>query len=318
MSTKSKYTSSNIKSTLHITHTPLERTSSLEPLEIIIIVDRSGSMHNIKNDMIGAINSVIEDQKKYSLSNINNNARFTLVLFSDRYEIILDSVPMKDVNFITEDQYLTRGSTALYETLVKIIIRYEKKTNVVMVIVTDGKDNTSSPMYTQDISSFYIEDRKKLNWKFIYLSSDVATVSQGHSMGFQTSDSSLVRCTSNNVFANYNLLPYALHRSCSDTIIGLRDTGNMAGMGVDCKMPLKRSTNMREDNEENDMFNLCKPIDIRYTKANNDPSDIYNNSLYDKKDNEMFSPLLNIYETLSDTVDVHIPTHPFSSKPDTL
>jgi hypothetical protein len=301
MSTKTKCASSNTKS---IIQPALESTSSgLEPLEIIVIVDRSGSMHNIKNDMIGAINSMIEDQKKYSLSNINNNARFTLVLFSDRYEIILDSVPMEDVTPITKDQYITRGSTALYETIVKMIIRYEKKPNVVMVIVTDGEDNTSSPLYNQDISSLYIDDKKKENWKFIYLSSDVATVSQGHSMGFQTSASSLVRCTSNNVFANYNLLPYALHRSCSDTIIGLRDTGCMKGMGVDYKPPLKRSTN------------ICKPINIQYNSTNHDS--LLNDNDNDN-DNEMFLPLLNVHDTLSDIVDGNIPIDPFLSKSDTL
>lgn len=65
-------------------------------VEVVFVLDRSGSMENVVSDTIGGFNSMINKQKKES-----PNALVTTVLFDDKIEILHDRVAINDVPALT-------------------------------------------------------------------------------------------------------------------------------------------------------------------------------------------------------------------------
>lgn len=209
-----------------------ESKAADDTLHILFLVDRSGSMITIREAMLTAMNSVISEQKEFSEENPDKKAIFTLATFNHELKTIVDAVPMSEVKLLEAADYVTRGSTSLYEAIIQTLSKYKKHKNVIAVIVTDGEDTASQGQYTQDLSSHYIKRMTEIGWKFIYLSSDPSTVEQGVRMGLSSNPRDGERCNTNNVHADYRQLSGALQRSCSSAITRVRTTGDMDGMGA--------------------------------------------------------------------------------------
>lgn len=145
--------------------------------EIICIIDRSGSMQEIRDDAIGSFNSFLEKQKQ-----IGNDALVTIVLFDDRYELIHNATKIANVKPLTSSTYVPRGTTALYDAIGRTIAEIDARLpqrpegkpndNITIAILTDGHEN-SSREFTQKQIFHLIESRtKNRDWDFIYLSAD--------------------------------------------------------------------------------------------------------------------------------------------------
>ena len=59
-------------------------------MDIVFLLDRSGSMSGFESDTIGGYNGYLKKM-------CQKNARVTTVLFDDRYEMITKRLPIKDV-----------------------------------------------------------------------------------------------------------------------------------------------------------------------------------------------------------------------------
>lgn len=82
--------------------------------ELVVILDRSGSMGGLESDTIGGFNSLLKKQQAES-----GECRITTVLFDDKYEMLHDRIDLKAVIPITEKEYFVRGSTALLDAVGK-------------------------------------------------------------------------------------------------------------------------------------------------------------------------------------------------------
>ena len=142
--------------------------------EILCVIDKSGSMSSLVQDTIGGFNSFIEDQKK-----VVGEARVSLTLFDTNYDSLYMSTPIQRVTKLTERQYCPSGMTALLDAVGKTIDEAgkefakrdesERPEKVIMVIITDGEEN-SSREYKKDALKTLIEKQmKEWNWEFIYL-----------------------------------------------------------------------------------------------------------------------------------------------------
>ena len=76
--------------------------------ELVMILDRSGSMQGLEADTIGGFNGMIEKQKKE-----DGEAYVSVILFDDINEVLYDRVPVGKVEHMTDKQYFVRGCTAL-------------------------------------------------------------------------------------------------------------------------------------------------------------------------------------------------------------
>jgi len=114
---------------------------------IILLIDRSGSLNRIKHQIIKNINKFILKIKKL------NNSKLTLILFDDDYEIIYKKVPIKEVGLINDKIYTCIGYTGLYDALGKTLncdITYSENENI-LITLCEGSDNSSIEFTSRDI-----------------------------------------------------------------------------------------------------------------------------------------------------------------------
>ena len=79
-----------------------------KPIQIISILDMSGSMSDLQNEVIGSYNYFIKDQKEQS---DGLGVEVTLVLFDDRYEVPFNKIPLDSTPELTKEIYSPRGMT---------------------------------------------------------------------------------------------------------------------------------------------------------------------------------------------------------------
>ena len=151
-----------------------------EKLKIVLILDASGSMNSIKNEMRISVNEFISGQQNIK----DDGTTFTLVKFSDIVETIIDDIPIDKVKLMEPKEYSTNGITALFDAIGSTIDRFKEQPNVLMVIVTDGQENASTQYKDKkQITQMISDSKQKNNWSFVYLSSDADTFTQGDSLG---------------------------------------------------------------------------------------------------------------------------------------
>ena len=146
--------------------------------ELVMILDRSGSMGGLEADTIGGFNGMIEKQKRE-----DGEAYVSVVLFDDVSEVIYDRVDIHKVEPMTDRQYYVRGCTALLDAVgraihhIGIVHRYARTEDVpektLFIITTDGMENASRE-YTYDRVRRMIEKQKeKYGWEFIFLGANI-------------------------------------------------------------------------------------------------------------------------------------------------
>lgn len=161
-----------------------------DAIEIVVVLDKSGSMGVIQNDTIGTLNTFIDEQK-----NLPKEAFFSLILFDTGYQMIHESLPIKSVPHLTTDTYTPGRCTALLDAVGRGIdslgerLRNLKETNrpdkVIFVIITDGEEN-SSRHYTKDKIKSMIElQQNEYNWQFLFLGANIDAFAGAQNLGIQ-------------------------------------------------------------------------------------------------------------------------------------
>jgi uncharacterized protein YegL len=157
-------------------------------IEMVFILDRSGSMDGLQKETIGGFNGLIEKQKR-----LEGQALVTTVLFVHRLEVLHYRVPIHEIRPLTEKDYYVRGRTALLDAINETVHMIDgrqredrecdKPAKTVVVITTDGMENAST------ISSYHhvadlIERQKKLHdWEFIFLGANIDSFNVAKRMG---------------------------------------------------------------------------------------------------------------------------------------
>ena len=166
--------------------------------ELVVILDRSGSMQRLAEDTIGGFNSLIENKRK-----LEDKCTVTTVLFDNKVEILYQGKNIKEVPTLTSKEYFARGSTALLdaigitinETNSKISSMKEEKPNKVLVaITTDGLENSSNEYSYSSIKSL-IEEKKKLGWDFIFLGANIDAIGEANKFGIERDMAMNVKAT---------------------------------------------------------------------------------------------------------------------------
>jgi Mg-chelatase subunit ChlD len=159
---------------------------------LYILLDRSGSMSTIANDVIGGYNTFIREQRKEG-----SDVRVTLVQFDsqDRQEIIAAGVPIDELVELTQDTFIPRGGTPLLDATGLLIARARMneelrvqnslpKEDIVFVTVTDGEENESSEYTLRQIKKL-IEECEAKDWTFVFLSAAIDAYGDASRMGMK-------------------------------------------------------------------------------------------------------------------------------------
>lgn len=151
---------------------------SKKTVDIVCVLDRSGSMDHLAKEVIGGFNSFINEQRK-----VKGKARVTLVLFDTEYKMVYDRIKLKHVPELTSDVYWARGMTALNDAIGKTIVNLKKKSKGIFLIQTDGGENASRE-FTNDSVKRLVNKKEKKGWSFVYLGADIDAFGEGMSRGF--------------------------------------------------------------------------------------------------------------------------------------
>lgn len=170
----------------------MKEEKKLTQTEIVMVLDRSGSMRGIDKATVEGFNKFLDEQK-----NSEGEAFVTLVQFDDRYEMNYQSVPVKNVdNLVLNETFIPRGSTALLDAIGKTIEDLKTDRDVIFVIITDGEENASKT-YKREAIMKMIETQTNEGWKFLFLAANQDAIQAGGSIGIKGSNS--INYSSNNI-----------------------------------------------------------------------------------------------------------------------
>ena len=158
-----------------------------ELTELVLIIDRSGSMSGLETDTIGGINAVIAKNKKAP-----GTCTVSTVLFDNVSEVLHNRVDLVDVAPLTERDYQVRGCTALLDAVGDAIVRSKRVQNympqghkaghVIFVITTDGFENASCK-YTYAQVKKMIDAQQELGWEFMFLGANIDAAAEAARLG---------------------------------------------------------------------------------------------------------------------------------------
>ena len=170
-------------------------------MDVVFLLDRSGSMGGIEKDTIGGYNSYIDSQR-------GKNVKVTTVLFDDKYEILHNREDIDSIKKLTNKDYYVRGCTALLDAIGKTIREMEDKNpnKVIFIITTDGYENASTKYNKSQIKELISVHK---DWKFMYIGADIDSYSEGRSLGIKDEFIANYKKTDRGISKLYNALTTA-------------------------------------------------------------------------------------------------------------
>lgn len=157
-------------------------------IEVVFILDRSGSMSGLEKDTIGGFNSMLEKQKKEE-----GEVLVSTVLFDDKAEVIHDRVSIDKVPTLTDREYYVRGCTALLDAVggaihhIGNVHKYVRKedvpTKTLFIITTDGFENASRNYTYEKVKSMIERQKKKYGWEFLFIGANIDAAKEAKRFG---------------------------------------------------------------------------------------------------------------------------------------
>ena len=153
-----------------------QKTKRGENMELVFIMDRSGSMGGLESDTIGGYNSMLNEQKK------------------DKKGEVLDAVGKTITKVKAEQNKLGK----------------EKSKKVLFVIITDGKENASKEYSIATILNLIETQKKKDKWEFLFLGANIDAIGTAESLGIEPSRAANYKSDSQGTQNNYKVLNEAI------------------------------------------------------------------------------------------------------------
>ena len=184
-------------------------------MEVVFILDRSGSMSGLEADTIGGFNATLAKQKKE-----NGEVIWSTVLFDDKHEVVHDRVPIAKIEKLTEKEYYVRGCTALLDAIGRAIHhignvhKYARPEDVpektLFVITTDGMENASREYTYADVKKMIERQSEKYGWEFLFLGANMDAVSVAGRMGIRPERSATFLNDHIGIGTNYRAISAAM------------------------------------------------------------------------------------------------------------
>jgi uncharacterized protein YegL len=156
---------------------------------VIMVIDKSGSMHPLTSDVRGGFNGYIQTLKE----DTEQEYLVTVILFDTEVTELCVAAPVSDVPQLSENNYFASGCTALNDAVGNAITGFDKRVpelgeeRVIMWITTDGLEN-SSHEYSSAVLKSLREAKEATNkWAFIYVGSTPEAWAQAERMGYRSS-----------------------------------------------------------------------------------------------------------------------------------
>jgi len=180
-----------------VTETTTTTTTANDPVEIIVILDRSGSMHGSEDDVIKGFNGFVKEQQAEA-----GEAVLTLIQFDSLYEVVYDNVDIQQVPELTSDVYFPRGATAMYDAIGQALSTSTSEKAMVL-IQTDGYENASREYNGAQIREM-IKGKEAQGWDFIFLGADINVEQEASKFGMAANKSMAFAKSADGIASAYN------------------------------------------------------------------------------------------------------------------
>jgi len=157
---------------------------------LLLVIDRSGSMSSIKDDMVGGLTNLLEEQK-----NQPGLLTISTVQFDSEVELLHRMAAPSGVSVVLEP----RGATALYDAVgvgintlqsdIDALPDHARPGAVQVIVVTDGEENSSSEYSGKTIKKLITEKTQKHNWDFVFLGANQDAVMKAAELGIREGSS---------------------------------------------------------------------------------------------------------------------------------
>jgi Mg-chelatase subunit ChlD len=156
-----------------------EGEGEANPTHIVLIVDESGSMDQVRQRTLSSINEYLNDQKREK-----GEAMYTITKFSTSVSWLRTQQQISDYKEVTMQDYVPGGMTALYDAIGQVITKYRGDENYeyLVVIITDGEEN-SSKEYSQFAINEMIRKQRTKNWEFVFMGANQDSWAEGGKIG---------------------------------------------------------------------------------------------------------------------------------------
>jgi Mg-chelatase subunit ChlD len=156
---------------------------------IAVLLDRSGSMGDIKDDAIGGFNCFLKEQQAAGA-----NATLTLVQFdTESTDVVHESMPILEVPDLNHQTFQPRGGTPLLDALgqtidgtgraLAAIPEANRPNKVVFVVITDGQENSSRQHTKASVKEKIDHQSEQYNWQFVFLGANQNAFDEAGAVG---------------------------------------------------------------------------------------------------------------------------------------
>jgi hypothetical protein len=202
-----------------------KKKSTTNRAVISVVLDKSGSMQPLTADTIGSYNRFVIEQ-----GGVAPNARFFLTLFDSEVRQPYSDMTVSEVPTLDTRTYRPSGNTALYDAIGRAVHDLddlaEKPDKVVLVILTDGQENSSREFDRERILRLLSDRQEKHDWQVVYLGANQNSFAESAKIGIRrgsTSDWAYSGAGVQNVMA-------ATSTATADYLSGASRTVDMSGL----------------------------------------------------------------------------------------
>lgn len=209
-------------------------------MSVFYVIDRSGSMHGLEDVVVNSFNEQLQAVR----ANKEVKATVSVTTFNHDVTFTRWANSIKDVRELTRADYVPHGNTALHDAIGQTLNRVldlnaESDSNLV-VIITDGQENSSRIWHSNSIKHLIESFKSKGNWTFSFIGANVDVEKVAMDMAIPLSNtiaytSDIGGTTSMNHRLRDSMMMYAASASigapmaanfvsASETVLDLRNT----------------------------------------------------------------------------------------------
>lgn len=167
---------------------PQDKLATPRDVVIAMVLDSSGSMEPLREQVIESFNSFMREQREIPADTIT-----TLCIFDTVITFPFRNISAEDIPDLTLSSYRPSGGTALYDAIMQTKISVDDYLaqhpgyDVLFTIVTDGEENASHIYNRQDVFDM-IREQTEQGWIFTYLSADADAFGAAASIGIRAAN----------------------------------------------------------------------------------------------------------------------------------
>lgn len=157
---------------------------------LLLVIDRSGSMQAIRDDMVGGLESLLAQQAA-----LPGRLTVDIVAFDDFVEHQAAFADPAAVRVQLEPRGMTALLDALGDSLegfrsaLSAIPAHAQPATVQVVVVTDGHENASTRWTGERVNRLITGLADELGWDFVYLGAGQDAIAVGRDLGFDPGSS---------------------------------------------------------------------------------------------------------------------------------